>query len=106
MIGRVKRQTAAKPLSLRGLAKPYATADGRTIEALLPIDLDIGRGEFLVVVGPSGCGKSTLLNILAGLTAAVGGRGARRLTFGARARHRPRHGVPGLRAISMAECDR
>jgi ABC-type nitrate/sulfonate/bicarbonate transport system ATPase subunit len=58
---------AAKPLSLRGLAKSYATADGRTIEALLPVDLDIASGEFLVVVGPSGCGKSTLLNILAGL---------------------------------------
>jgi ABC-type nitrate/sulfonate/bicarbonate transport system ATPase subunit len=55
-------------LSLRGLAKSYATADGRTIEALQPIDLDIASGEFLMVVGPSGCGKSTLLNILAGLT--------------------------------------
>jgi ABC-type taurine transport system ATPase subunit len=58
----------AKPLSLRGLAKQYATADGRVVEALLPIDLDIASGEFLVVVGPSGCGKSTMLNILAGLT--------------------------------------
>src|SRR5262249_58806074 len=59
---------AAKPLSLRGLAKRYASADGRIVEALLPIDLDIASGEFLVVVGPSGCGKSTMLNILAGLT--------------------------------------
>jgi len=58
----------AKPLTLRGLAKHYATADGRVIEALLPLDLDIASGEFLVVVGPSGCGKSTMLNILAGLT--------------------------------------
>jgi ABC-type nitrate/sulfonate/bicarbonate transport system ATPase subunit len=58
----------AKPLSLRGLSKHYATADGQTVEALLPVDLDIGSGEFLVVVGPSGCGKSTMLNILAGLT--------------------------------------
>ena len=60
--------STAKPLSLHGLAKHYATADGRVIEALLPIDLDIASGEFLVVVGPSGCGKSTMLNILAGLT--------------------------------------
>ena len=64
----VAMTSTAKPLSLRGLAKHYGTADGRTIEALLPIDLDIAPGEFLVVVGPSGCGKSTLLNILAGLT--------------------------------------
>lgn len=62
------KPSTAKTLSLRGLAKSYATADGRTIEALQPIDLDIASGEFLMVVGPSGCGKSTLLNILAGLT--------------------------------------
>ncbi|MEJ2375048.1 MAG: ABC transporter ATP-binding protein [Pseudolabrys sp.] len=60
--------TGGKPLSLRGLAKNYASADGRVVEALLPVDLDIASGEFLVVVGPSGCGKSTMLNILAGLT--------------------------------------
>jgi NitT/TauT family transport system ATP-binding protein len=38
---------------------------GRTV--LEGLDLDIGPGEFLVIVGPSGCGKSTLLRILAGL---------------------------------------
>jgi ABC-type nitrate/sulfonate/bicarbonate transport system ATPase subunit len=63
----------AKPLSLRGLAKHYATADGRATEALSPVDLNIAPGEFLVVVGPSGCGKSTLLNILAGLVSASAG---------------------------------
>ena len=31
------------------------------------IDLDIGDGEFMVLVGPSGCGKSTTLRMLAGL---------------------------------------
>ncbi|ACY97032.1 ABC transporter ATP-binding protein [Thermomonospora curvata] len=31
------------------------------------LDLEVGRGEFLVVVGPSGSGKSTLLRVLAGL---------------------------------------
>ncbi|MDR3375440.1 MAG: ABC transporter ATP-binding protein [Ancalomicrobiaceae bacterium] len=31
------------------------------------MSLDIGRGEFLVLLGPSGCGKSTLLNAIAGL---------------------------------------
>ncbi|GIL16827.1 MAG: sn-glycerol-3-phosphate import ATP-binding protein UgpC [Oligoflexia bacterium] len=34
---------------------------------LQKIDLEISKGEFLVLVGPSGCGKSTLLRILAGL---------------------------------------
>jgi multiple sugar transport system ATP-binding protein len=29
--------------------------------------LDIGDGEFMVLVGPSGCGKTTALRMLAGL---------------------------------------
>jgi putative ABC transport system ATP-binding protein len=37
------------------------------VTALRSIDLDIWRGEFLVLLGPSGSGKSTLLNILGGL---------------------------------------
>jgi multiple sugar transport system ATP-binding protein len=31
------------------------------------LDIEIGDGEFLVLVGPSGCGKSTSLRMLAGL---------------------------------------
>ncbi|MFP3589731.1 ATP-binding cassette domain-containing protein, partial [Paraburkholderia sp. SIMBA_055] len=31
------------------------------------LNLEIGEGEFLVLLGPSGCGKSTLLNCVAGL---------------------------------------
>ncbi|HOP46315.1 MAG TPA: ABC transporter ATP-binding protein [Desulfobacteraceae bacterium] len=34
---------------------------------LKEIDLEIDKGELLVVVGPSGSGKTTLLNVLAGL---------------------------------------
>ena len=57
---------ASKPLSVRGIAKTYQSRTGAPVEALLPIDLEIAAGEFLVIVGPSGCGKSTLLNVLAG----------------------------------------
>ena len=57
---------SSKPLSIRGIAKTYASRTGEPVEALRPIDLEIGAGEFVVIVGPSGCGKSTLLNILAG----------------------------------------
>ena len=42
----------------------------RSFGALTAIDdvsIDIGAGEFFVIVGPSGCGKTTLLRILAGL---------------------------------------
>jgi multiple sugar transport system ATP-binding protein len=31
------------------------------------ISLEIGDGEFVILVGPSGCGKSTTLNMIAGL---------------------------------------
>jgi putative ABC transport system ATP-binding protein len=34
---------------------------------LYEINLDIKKGEFVVVLGPSGCGKSSLLNIMASL---------------------------------------
>ena len=37
------------------------------------LNLDIGDGEFLVLVGPSGCGKSTTLRMLAGLEPIDGG---------------------------------
>ena len=37
------------------------------VEVLKNLNLDIGQGEFLVLLGSSGCGKSTLLNCIAGL---------------------------------------
>jgi NitT/TauT family transport system ATP-binding protein len=46
-------------LSFRQVTKTFP--DGT--EALRPIDLTVGAGEFVTVVGPSGCGKSTLLKI-------------------------------------------
>ena len=36
-------------------------------KALNGIDLDIGRGEFLMILGPSGAGKTTLVNCLNGI---------------------------------------
>jgi multiple sugar transport system ATP-binding protein len=38
-----------------------------SVKVLEKLSLDIGQGEFLVLLGPSGCGKSTLLNCIAGL---------------------------------------
>ena len=53
-------------LSVKDLNKCFKVQD-RIFQALTNINLEVGEGEFLILVGPSGCGKSTLLNILAGL---------------------------------------
>ena len=36
-------------------------------EAVKHMNLDVGDGEFIILVGPSGCGKSTALRMIAGL---------------------------------------
>jgi len=46
---------------------------GATKPAVDKLNLEIGDGEFLVLVGPSGCGKSTSLRMLAGLEDVNGG---------------------------------
>jgi NitT/TauT family transport system ATP-binding protein len=43
------------------------------VEVLNGVNLEIKKGEFLVLVGPSGCGKSVFLDIIAGLTSATSG---------------------------------
>ena len=49
-------------VEVRNVTKSF----GQT-SVLREVDLDVGDGEFVVLLGPSGCGKSTLLNIIAGL---------------------------------------
>src|ERR687893_1467146 len=50
-------------IELREVTKRYP--DGT--EAVKRVSLDIGDGEFMILVGPSGCGKSTALRMIAGL---------------------------------------
>ncbi len=49
-------------IELRNVGKSYGS-----VAVLNDISLDMGDGEFVVLVGPSGCGKSTLLRMIAGL---------------------------------------
>src|SRR5690349_20530636 len=56
-------------VTLRSVRKTYPGG----FEAIKGVDVDVGDGEFIVIVGPSGCGKSTLLRMVAGLEAITGG---------------------------------
>lgn len=49
-----------------GVTKVYGTGDV-SVHALRGIDIELYRGELVVLLGPSGSGKSTFLNILGGL---------------------------------------
>jgi len=57
---------------IRDLRRTYRLGD-TVVRALDGINLDIERGDFLVLMGPSGSGKSTLLNLLGGLDRPDGG---------------------------------
>ncbi len=56
----------------RGLTKVYAAGEVE-VRALDGVDIDLYRGEMIVLLGPSGSGKSTLLNQLGGLDVPTSG---------------------------------
>lgn len=53
-------------LQIRGLNKHYQI-DGKPLQVLKDIDLQVLPGEFVCIVGASGCGKSSLLRLIVGL---------------------------------------
>ncbi|MFA6156372.1 sn-glycerol-3-phosphate ABC transporter ATP-binding protein UgpC [Mesorhizobium sp.] len=55
-------------ITIRDVKKSYAK-----MQVVHGVNLDIGSGEFVVILGPSGCGKSTLLRMIAGLEDISGG---------------------------------
>ena len=64
---------------VHGLTKVYTTGEIE-VRALAGVDLEIQKGEIVVLLGPSGSGKSTLLNIMGGLDRATSGE----VSFGSR----------------------
>lgn len=53
-------------IQLEKISKVYQLGEV-TVTALSEVSLEIGRGEFVVVLGPSGSGKTTLLNMIGSL---------------------------------------
>ncbi len=59
-------------IRISGLRKSFPT-EGAPVEAVAGVDLEVKRGEFVVLLGPSGCGKTTTLRCVAGLERADAG---------------------------------
>jgi len=53
-------------LKLVNISKDYFAGDNVT-HALVDVNLEFRKNEFVSILGPSGCGKTTLLNIIGGL---------------------------------------
>lgn len=52
-------------LSVRHVSHSYISGNA-AVEALGDINLNVAKGEFVVILGPSGCGKTSLLRLIAG----------------------------------------
>ncbi len=50
----------------RNIGKTYGAGIAK-VAALRGVDLDVRRGELLMLVGPSGCGKTSLISIIAAI---------------------------------------
>jgi ABC-type lipoprotein export system ATPase subunit len=59
-------------IKLKDVTKKFISNDGE-ITALSHIDLEVPKGEYVVIRGPSGCGKTTLLMTIAGILSPTGG---------------------------------
>jgi multiple sugar transport system ATP-binding protein len=57
-------------IRLEHVSKSYKSGHDAAVD---DVSLEVGDGEFMVLVGPSGCGKSTLLKLIAGIEETTAG---------------------------------
>ena len=69
-----KLEIDLKGLSIENISMRFDLKDGKSIQALKDVTLEIEEGQIITVLGPSGCGKTTLLNIIAGFLAPTEGQ--------------------------------
>ena len=74
-----ENETLAEPwtpgevvMTLRNITREFQNGELVT-KVLKGVNLDVYKGELLVLLGESGCGKSTLLNIIGGMDSATSG---------------------------------
>lgn len=60
-------------IDAKGLAKSYRMGQ-EVIRALVSVDIQVRKGEYVAFMGPSGSGKSTLMNIVGALDTPSGGK--------------------------------
>ena len=70
---KAERQSEDAVIRVSGLAKRFRSAGG-DVRALNGVDVEVVRGQMLVLLGPSGCGKTTLLRCIGGLETPNEGR--------------------------------
>jgi putative ABC transport system ATP-binding protein len=85
--------TTGAAIAVRSVSKIYGEGD-LAVRALHPVDLDVARGEVLLMMGPSGSGKTTLLSIMGAILSASSG--SVRLN-GQEVVGRPQRDLPGIR---------
>ena len=61
-------------VKLINVSKRYYLSESIYVDALINVNLNVYRGEVVIIMGPSGSGKSTLLNIMGMLDKPTSGR--------------------------------
>lgn len=81
----------------RGIAKTFGSG-ALAFQALAGVDLQVRRGEFVMLAGPSGSGKTTLLSILGCVLGSTAGELS---LFGERVSGLPQRKLPAVRMATI-----